>query len=114
MMSPRARQRNSVLRLEVGAARLRVLARHAADSDDRLLEPDEHHERHLQQDLELLHDVVRRALAERLGAVAALQQERLAALRGRELALELLDLPRRHDRRKREAYHRRVERGPVL
>ena len=94
-----ARQRHAVLRLVVGAARLRVLAGHAADADDRLLEPHEHHERHLQQDLELLHDVVRRALVEALGAIAALQQERLAALRLGELRLQVLDFPRRHDRR---------------
>ena len=94
-----ARQRHAVLRLVVGAARLRVLAGHAADANDRLLEPHEHHERHLQQDLQLLHDVVRRALVEALGAIAALQQERFAALRLRELRLQVLDFPRRHDRR---------------
>ena len=94
-----ARQRHAVLRLLVGAARLRVLARHAADADDRLLQPDEHHERHLQQDLQLLHDVVGRALVEALGAVAALQQERFAALRLGELRLQFLDFPGRDDRR---------------
>ena len=89
------RQRHAVSRLVVGAARLRVLACHSADSDDRLLEPDEHHERHLQQNLQFLHDVVGRAFVEALGTVAALQQECLAALRLRELRLQVLDLPGR-------------------
>jgi hypothetical protein len=53
----------------------------------------------LQQDLELLHDVVRRAFVEALGAIAALQQEGIAALRLGELRFEVLDLPGRHDRR---------------
>jgi len=61
--------------------------------------PHQHHERHLQQDLELLHHVVRRGFVEVLGAVAALQQKRLAALRCRELRLQILDFPRRHERR---------------
>src|SRR5690606_18733706 len=47
---------------------------------------------------------------EALGAVAALEQKRPSALRGRELALQLLDLPRRHERRQpRELREHTVE-----
>src|SRR5690606_11690789 len=108
-------QRYAGARLEIGAPRLRVLTGEPADPDHRLLQPDEHHERHLQQDLELLDDVLGRALVEALRAVAALEQERLAALGPRELRLEGLDLPARDDRRqRREPREGRVEPGAVL
>ena len=61
-VAPVARQRLAVAGFEIGAARLRVLAGHAADANDRLLQSHEHDERHLQQDLDLLHDVFRRTL----------------------------------------------------
>src|SRR5690606_330560 len=110
-----ARQRDAGSSLEVRAPRLGVLAGEPADPDHRLLQPDEHHEGHLQQDLELLNDVLGRALVEAFRAVAALQPKGLAALGLGELRLQRLDLPRRDDRRQsREARERRFEPGGVL
>ena len=92
-------QRDVAARLDVGRARLRVLARDAADADHRLARAVHEHERHLQQDLQLRGDRLAAAVVEALGAVAALQHERVAARRARELAAQLLDLPRRDERR---------------
>ena len=87
------RQRDSITRLEIRTARLGVLARHPPDPDDRLAQAHHQHQRHLQQDLELLNGIVRRAFREALGAVATLQQERLTLLGGRQMPLERLNLP---------------------
>jgi hypothetical protein len=57
------------------------------------------HQAHLQQDLELARDLAGLAVGERLGAVAALQQEPPARLGFRDLALQRLDFPRNDDRR---------------
>ncbi len=57
------------------------------------------HEADLQQHLQLLRDAVGLALGEAFGAVARLQQERLATLgRGEPLA-QRVDLPRHDDGR---------------
>ena len=102
------RQRDAVARLGVGRSGFGVLAGHAADANDRLLESVQQHETHLQQDLELLRDLVRFALFERLGAVAAHEQELVATLRVGETLAQLLDFPRHHERRQLR------ERGHVL
>ena len=59
--------------------------------------------------------VIRLAVGERLGAVAALQQERLAALRRGQPLAQRLDLPGHHDRRQaRELRHDALERLGIL
>ena len=93
------RQRDAVARLGVRRSGLGVLAGHAADANDRLLQSVQQHEAHLQQDLELLGDLVRLALLERLGAVAAHEQELAAALRFGQTLAQLFDFPRHHERR---------------
>ena len=60
-----ARQRDAAARLGIGRARLGVLPGHASDADDRLLQPVQQHQAHLQQDLQLLGDGVRFAIGER-------------------------------------------------
>ena len=72
------RQGDAVDRLEVGRARLGELAGDAADLHDRRGGGEGHHHRHLQEHAEEIADVVGRMFAEALGAIAALQQERLA------------------------------------
>ena len=59
-------------------ARLGELAGDATDLHDRHAERVGQHDRHLQDDAQLLTDVDRRELLEALGAVAGLQQERVA------------------------------------
>ena len=109
-VAPVAWQRFPVPRLVIGAAGLGVLSGHAADADDRLAQADEHDERHLQQDLDFLDNVVRSALVEVLRAIAALQQKCLTALGGCEVLLQSLDLPARHERRQlAEFAHNRFE-----
>ena len=93
------RQRDAVARLGVGRTRLGVLAGHAADANDGLLESVQQHQAHLQQDLELLGDLVGLALLEGLGAVAAHEQELVADLRFGEPLAQLFDFPRHHQRR---------------
>ena len=65
--------------LDVGGARLGVLAGHPGHLDDRQRGAVGQHHRHLQQRLDLVADRVRRVADEGLGAVTALQQEGLAA-----------------------------------
>ena len=91
-------QGRAVARFGVGRTRLRVLARKAADAHDRLAQPVHEHEAHLQQHLQAVRDDLGRAVAEALGAIAALQQEAFAFLCIGELLLEREDLPRRHQR----------------
>jgi hypothetical protein len=69
------------------------LTGHAADANHRFLESIDHDEAHLQQDLELVHDIFRRALVKRFRTITALQYERIAALRLRDLLLEVIDFP---------------------
>ena len=91
-------QRDAIARLGIRRSGFGVLARHAADTNDGLLETVQQHEAHLQEDLELLRDLVRLAFLEGLGAVAAHEQELAADLRLGETLAQLLDLPR-HDER---------------
>jgi hypothetical protein len=93
------RERHTAPRFSVGGARLGILAGHAADTDDRPLQPVHQHQAHLQQDLQPLRDLVGLAVVERLGAVASLQQERAPLLcLGKPLA-QRVDFPGHHDRR---------------
>jgi hypothetical protein len=91
-------ERHAVTRLEVGGARLGVLAREAPDTGDATLQPVHQHQAHLQQDLELVGDDLRGAVTEVLGAVASVQQEALAGRRLCELPAQRLDLPAGHQR----------------
>jgi hypothetical protein len=70
------RQGHAVAGLGVARAGLRVLAGQAADLDDGDARRVGQHDRHRQQDPQLVADVLRRHALERLGAVAALQEER--------------------------------------
>ena len=72
------RQLDAVALLGRRRARLGELARDAADLQRRDAGAVREHERHLQDDLELVADVVGRELGERLRAVARVQQEALA------------------------------------
>jgi hypothetical protein len=98
-VAPKTGQGLAVPRLDVGGTRFRVLTRHAADTHDRLFEPVQHDETHLQQDLELCDDVFGRALVEGLGAVATLQNEGLPLLRPGDQGLQRIDFPGVDDRR---------------
>ena len=75
------RQRDAVAGLVVGGTRLGELARHAAHLDDRHGRTVGEHDGHLQDGPDAGTDLVGRRRFEGLGAVAALEQERLA-LRG--------------------------------
>ena len=92
------RQRDAIDRLDVRRARLGELAGDAADLHDRRGRGEGHHHRHLQEDAEEIADVVGRMLGEALGAIAALQQERLARHGLAERALELARLAGEHQR----------------
>ena len=94
-----ARQRDAVDRLDVGGARLGELAGDAADLHDRRGGGEGHHHRHLQEDAEEVADIVGRMLGEALGAIAALQQERLARRGLAERPLELARLAGEDQRR---------------
>ena len=93
------RQRDAVDGFDVRRARFGELAGDAADLDDRRARRERHHHRHLQENAEEIADVVGRMLAEALGAVAALQQERLARSGGAERALQLARFAGEHERR---------------
>ena len=94
-----SRQRDAIDRLEIRGARLGELAGDAADLDDRRGGGERHHDRHLQEHPEEIADIVGRVLAEALGAVAALQQERLACGRLAKRAFEFARFAREHQRR---------------
>ena len=85
------RQGDAVHRLEVGGAGLGELASDAADLYDGRSGGEGHDHRHLQEDPEEIADVVGRMLAETLGAIAALEQKRVAR---RRLAQGLFQLAR--------------------
>ena len=103
------RQRDAVLRLGVGGARLGELAGEAADLDHRAGGAEGQHHRHLQQHLEGVADVVRVELGEALGAVAALQQKGLA---GRDIGEPVLQPPRlAGEDQRREAAQRLLDPG---
>ena len=94
------RQGHAAAGLEVGRPRLGVLPRDPADLHDRHRGGVRQHDRHLQQHAQLVADVVGGDAVERLGAVAALQQERLAAGDGGDLGLQVVALPREDERRR--------------
>ena len=93
------RQGHPVAGLVVAAARLGVLARHPADLDDRGARAVGQHRRHLQDGLDPVADVVGGRGGERLGAVAALQDEGLTARRLGEPAAQDVALAGEHQRR---------------
>ena len=84
--------------LEGRGARLGELAGDAPDLDDRHAERIGQHDRHLQDDAQLLADVDRRELLEALGAVAGLQQERVAGGDVAERGLQRAGLAGEHQR----------------
>ncbi len=86
-------QADAVDGLVVGRARLGELSGDAADLDDGRGRRERHHHRHLQEHAEEVADVVGRVLFEALGAVAALQHERLSRLRGANARLSLRASP---------------------
>ncbi len=93
------RQRDAVAGLGVGGARLGVLPGEPAELDHRDRGGVGQHDGHLQQHPELVADVVGGDAVEGLGAVAALEQERLAPGHRGELGLELVALAGEHQRR---------------
>ena len=121
-------------RLEVRRAGLRELAGDAPDLDDRRSGGECHDNRHLQEHPEEIADVVGRMFAKALGAIAALQQERLAGGRHAQRPLEFarfsgknqrriagqlaLGVGQRRevgiDRRLRDGFHPPAIRGPTL
>ena len=94
-----AGERRAVARLGGARARLRVLPGEAPHAHHRSLHPVDQDQRHLEQDLELVGDVVRGAVGEALGAVSSLEEEHVPLGGLGELRLQLLDLPRGHQRR---------------
>ena len=94
-----ARQRHAVTSLPIGGSRLGVLARDAADLDDRQRRAVREHDRHLQQRLNLQAHVIRRRLGEGLGAVSAHQDEGLAAGSRTHPRAQVINLTGEHERR---------------
>ena len=94
-----SRQRDAVDGLEVRRARLGELAGDPPDLDDRRGGGERHHHRHLQEHPEEIADIVGRMLAEALGAIPALQQERASAGRLAERLFEFARFPGEDQRR---------------
>ncbi len=108
------RQGHAVAGLGVARARLGVLAGKTADLDDRNARGVRQHDRHRQQDAELVADVLGRDALERLGAVATLEQERLAAGHLGELVAQRIALAGEHQRGHRaELLHGSIARSRV-
>ena len=84
--------------LEVGRPRLGELAGDASDLDDRHAQRIGEHDRHLQDDAQLLTDVVGGEVLEALGAVARLEQEGVARRHLGEPVLERSRLAGEHQR----------------
>ena len=93
------RQLDAVALLGGCRARLGELARDAADLQRRHARAVGEHERHLQDHLELVADVVGRELGERLRAVARVEQEAVALGDARERCAQRARLAREHERR---------------
>jgi hypothetical protein len=93
------RQREVAAGLGVARAGLRELARHAAHLHDghRGAVGEDHG--HLQHGLDAVADLVGRRARKRLGAVAALQEERAAVRGGGQAGAQQVDLAREHQRR---------------
>ncbi len=81
-------------------ARFGELAGNAADLDHRRSRRIGQHHRHLQEQAEKIADIVGAVLGEALGAIAALQQERLAGRNLRQRPLEVARLAGKDQRRK--------------
>ena len=92
-------QRDAIDGLGVRGAGLGELSRDATDLDDRGSGRERHDHRHLQEDPEEIADIVGRMLAEALGAIAALQQERVAGRRLAQCMFELARFAGEHQRR---------------
>ena len=95
------REGHALAGLEVGGARLGVLAGEPAELHHRHGGGVRQDDRHLQEHPELVADVVGRGARERLGAVAALEEERLALRDLAELDLEVVALTGEDQRRQR-------------
>jgi len=95
------RKRQIATRLRFAGPRLRELPRHPAHLDDRHRGAVGQHDSHLQQGLHAVADLFGGRARERLGTVAALQQERLATRRACQALPQNVDLTREHQRRKR-------------
>ena len=95
------RQRHALAGLEVGGARLGVLAGEPAELHHRHGGGVGQDDGHLEQHPELVADVVGGGALEGLGAVAALEQERLAVGDVGELGLQLVALAGEDQRRQR-------------
>ena len=93
------RQGDAIDRLVVGRAGLRELAGDTSDLHDRRRGGEGHHHRHLQEHPEEIADVVGRMFAEALGAIAALQKERIACGRLAERLLEFARFACKNQRR---------------
>ena len=85
---------DAVTLLGQGGSRFRVLPREATDPDDAAAGSVHQHQRHLQQDLQLVRQRLGRARPELLRAIPALEQEPFPPGGLGELALETLHLPR--------------------
>ncbi len=107
-------QRHAVLGLVVGRARLGELAGDAADLHHRLGAGEGQNDRHLQEYAEEVADVVRAMFGKAFGAVAALEEERIARGNLGELLLQLARLTCKNERRKgRETAFDILEHGSV-
>ena len=95
-----ARQLDAVALLGRRRARLGELAGDAADLHHRHCRREGQHHRHLQEHAEEVADVVGAVLGEALGAVAALEQERLAGRHPRKMLLQAARLAGKNQRRK--------------
>jgi hypothetical protein len=88
-------------RLGVARAGLRELPRHAAHLHDRHGGAVGQHDRHLQDRLDAVADLLGSRPGERLGAVAALQHERATGCRLPQLVAQVVDLAREDQGRQR-------------
>ena len=101
-MSPRYDGSSTPSRcLDRRRAGLGELARDPADLQRRYAGAVGEHDRHLEDDLELVADAVGREVGERLRAVAGVQQEAVAFGDARERAAQRARLAREHERRQR-------------
>ena len=94
-----ARQLLAALRLGRRGARLGKLPGDAAELHHRRAAGISEHDRHLQEHAEEIADRVGAMLGKALGAIAALEQERLAGGDAGELLLQLARLTGKHERR---------------
>jgi hypothetical protein len=93
------RQGDAVDRLGIGRAGLRELASDPSNLHDGRRGGEGHDHRHLQENSEEIADVVGGMFAEALGAISALQQERIACGRLAERLLELARFACKNQRR---------------